>query len=86
MLIASEELTTINKSEENIEDRLYLHNLINRVLSENDREIFILHALYGYKNKEIAKFLNMPLGTVLWKYNRAIKVLKEKIKEEKNEK
>ncbi|MBQ7351469.1 MAG: RNA polymerase sigma factor [Clostridia bacterium] len=74
-----------NEKEYNIEDSFYLHNLLNKVLAEEDRHIFILHTLYGYKNKEIAKFLNLPLGTVLWKYNRAIKILKEKIKEDKNE-
>jgi RNA polymerase sigma-70 factor (ECF subfamily) len=39
--------------------------------------------LSGYKHREIAKFLNLPLGTVLWKYNRALKVLKENLKEQK---
>lgn len=73
-----------SKKEYNLDERFYLHNLLNKVLSQEDRQIFILHTLYGYKNKEIAQFTNLPLGTVLWKYNRAVKVLKQKIKEDSN--
>lgn len=60
----------------------YIHDAINKYLEDGERQIFILHAVYGYKNKEIAQILTMPLGTVLWKYNRAVKTLKEKLKED----
>jgi RNA polymerase sigma-70 factor (ECF subfamily) len=62
---------------------LYLHDLMNKFLSLEERQIISLHVLSGYKHREIAKFLNLPLGTVLWKYNRALKVLKENLKEQK---
>ena len=45
-------------------------------LTEEEREIVLLHVFWGYKHKEIAKILNVPLGTALWKYNGAIKKLK----------
>ena len=36
-----------------------------------------LHAVAGFKHREIAAILQMPLATVLSKYNRAIKKLKQ---------
>ncbi len=47
-----------------------------KVLSDEERDIVIMHVFWGYKQKEIAKILNIPLGTALWKYNAAIKKLK----------
>ena len=37
---------------------------------DGEREIIILHSIGGFKHKEIASFLNMPIGTVLSKYKR----------------
>ncbi len=48
-------------------------------LGEDEREIVILHLIDDLKFKEIAKLKDQPLGTVLWKYNKAIKKLKERI-------
>lgn len=62
--------------------KMYVHDLLNRYLSDEDRQIVLLHLLHGYKNREIAKILDLPLGTVLWKYNKALKELKKKIKED----
>lgn len=69
-----------------LDNNLFLHNIMNKYLSSEERQIILLHDIHGYKNKEIAKFLSLPLGTVLWKYNSAIKKLRKKLKEEKNEK
>lgn len=52
-----------------------------KVLSQDEARIVLLHAVDGYKHQEISKILNMPLGTVLWKYNKAIKVLQEALGE-----
>lgn len=65
-----------------LEKSMYVHDLLNRHLEETDRQIVLLHVLSGYKNREIAQILNIPLGTVLWRYNKAIKHLMKKIKEE----
>lgn len=46
-------------------------------LDDEKREIVILHVFWGYKHREIADMLKMPLGTVLWKYNEALKQLKQ---------
>ncbi len=47
------------------------------LLPEEELRIVILHAVSGFKHREIAKLLNMPLPTVLSKYNRTIKKLKK---------
>mgnify|MGYP003297360290 CR=1 FL=1 len=61
--------------------RLLLHALLNR-LSEEDRQILILHAVVGLKHREIAVVMEMPLGTVLSRYRRALNRLKTIAKEE----
>ncbi len=64
-----------------VEDRLLLEELF-RLLSDEERQILLLHAVNGMKHREIAVVLEQPLGTVLSKYHRAVKRLKEAIKEE----
>lgn len=56
---------------------------MQKILSEEERQIMILHILWGFKHKEIAEMLDMALGTTLWKYNRAIKKLQQNLKEER---
>lgn len=57
------------------EDNMILSECLN-TLSEEERRIVVMHAVSGMKHKEIAEFLNMPLSTVLSKYNRSLKKLK----------
>lgn len=45
-------------------------------LSEEDRQIVVLHAVSGLKHREIAKLLDLPLSTVLSKYHRSIHKLR----------
>ena len=66
----------------NILGDLYYHNLLNKYVADIDRQIVILHIIYGYKNREIAKILDVPLGTVLWKYNKILKELKKILEKE----
>ncbi|MBE6934592.1 MAG: RNA polymerase sigma factor [Ruminococcaceae bacterium] len=46
-------------------------------LSDDERQIVVLHAVAGFKHREIAQMLDEKLSTVLSKYHRAIKKLKE---------
>lgn len=46
-------------------------------LTIREREIVVLHVISGLKHREIAKILNIPLGTVCWKYSESIKKLRE---------
>ena len=62
------------------EDRMMLEFLLG-ILSDEERQIVILHAVSGMKHREIAVLLDMGLSTVLSKYNRAIKKLRKAIKE-----
>ena len=62
------------------EDRVMLHNCLNE-LSDEARQIVVLHAVAGFRHREIAQLLQLPLSTVLSKYNRALKTLKTKLEE-----
>lgn len=68
-------------AEEAALNRLVLDQAL-RVLSEEDRQIVILHASIGMRHREIAASLGIPLSTVLSKYRRALKKLKAAITEE----
>ena len=59
---------------ENLADKLVLEAALS-ILKEEEREIVLLHAAAGMKHREIAANLQMPLATVLSKYNRAMKKL-----------
>ena len=49
-------------------------------LEDQERQVVLLHAVTGLKHREIAALLEMPLATVLSKYHRALKKLKNKLK------
>lgn len=57
------------------EDRLILKELLND-LDETERTVIMLHAVSGYTHAELARRLNIPLGTVLSKYHRGLKKLR----------
>jgi RNA polymerase sigma factor (sigma-70 family) len=66
-----------NDSVEKIVLMKYLESLYS-----DERQIILLKDIAGMKHREIAKIMEMPLGTVLWKYNRALKKLKNEVSEE----
>ena len=49
---------------------------ILELLKPDERDIIIYHIVSDLTFKEIAKILNMPQGTVTWKYSEAMKKLK----------
>lgn len=67
--------------ESNSENELIVKELLER-LNETEREIVILHVIGDVKHKDISKMLGIPIGTVTWKYNEAIKKLKIEIDSE----
>lgn len=79
------EILADNKGINEIENQL-LVNTVFSYITDEERNILILHSVSGLKHREIAKMLELPLATVLSKYNRAIKKIKRKMGEEKNEK
>ena len=66
---------------ENLADAMALRAALE-LLKEDERQIVLLHASAGLKHREIAASLGMPLATVLSKYNRSIKKLKQNLREE----
>lgn len=66
---------------ENMADAMVLRAALT-ILKEDERQIVLLHASAGMKHREIAADLQMPLATVLSKYNRAMKKLKQYLREE----
>ncbi len=63
------------------EDRVTILACMQK-LTDEQRQIVLLHAVSGLKHREIAKLLELPLSTVLSKYNRAIAKLKSIFLEE----
>lgn len=60
------------------EDRLVLTQCMRR-LSDEERQIVTLHAVAGFKHREIAELLELPVSTVLSKYRRALKKLRHSL-------
>ena len=61
-------------------DRFVLNAALS-ILSEEERQIIVLHDVSGLKHRETAKILEIPLATVLSKYQRALLKLKKHLKE-----
>ncbi len=70
--ILSEEPTEIQDTE--------ITDLAKKALNENEFKILIMHAVGGYKFKEIAGIFGKFEATVRWQYNNAIKKLKKELK------
>ncbi|MDN5317195.1 MAG: hypothetical protein PWR08_1320 [Thermoanaerobacterium sp.] len=57
--------------------------MINDVLNylgNDEREIFSLHVFGRYTHREISEILNIPQGTVRWKYSIIKKKLRKLLK------
>ena len=66
---------------EDAADKLVLRAALY-ILNEEERQIVLLRTSAGLKHREIAADLEMPLATVLSKYNRAMKKLQKYLREE----
>lgn len=58
------------------EDRLVLAACMEH-LTDGERQIVVLHAVAGFKHREIAALMGLALPTVLSKYHRALKKLRQ---------
>ena len=54
---------------------------VMKALTDEERQIILLHAVAGFKHREIAEILDLALPTVLSKYQRSLKKLKKLITE-----
>jgi len=66
---------TFVKTESETYNYVEFQSLINK-LDETEREIIIKKTVFSYTHQEIADELKIPLGTVLWHYQNALKKLK----------
>lgn len=62
-------------------DRLVLEGALAR-LGEEERQVVLLHAVSGWKHREIAQALGQPLSTVLSRYHRALGKLRNYLTEQ----
>ena len=52
-----------------------------RILSRQERCIVTLHDISGFKHREIAELIELPTATVISKYNRAMRKMREEAHE-----
>lgn len=50
---------------------------LEHILNPKEYEIFILRIIYDMKLREISGYLNLPLGSVCWTYQEALKKVKK---------
>lgn len=70
--IPQEERETYLENKENVsaDDRMIISETM-KILTDEERQIVVLHAVSGFKHREIAELLRLPLATILSKYHRA---------------
>ncbi|WP_187117123.1 RNA polymerase sigma factor [Candidatus Stoquefichus massiliensis] len=60
----------------NMDTKLILEELFT-ALNDQERQVIIMHSLWGLKHLEIASLLEIPLSTSLSSYHRGMKKMKE---------
>ena len=61
-----------------VENEILIQQIFT-ILSDNEKEVVMLHVIGDLKHREIAKLLNKPLGTITWTYSQAIKKLRSEL-------
>jgi len=51
-----------------------------KILTQTERNIFLLHNLENLTHREISMILNKPLGTITWTYQQALKKMRNHLK------
>ena len=74
-VLPEESWETLLKAEHNTDRLLIAEGMA--LLKDDERQIVLLHAISGFKHREIADFLKMPLSTVLSKHSRSIQKLRK---------
>lgn len=57
-------------------------DLAAKILDEKSFKVVVLCAIDGYKRREVAEMLEMPIGTVTWIYNKSIETLRQALEKE----
>jgi RNA polymerase sigma-70 factor (ECF subfamily) len=73
----------ISEDDKDVSSEIDMQNAL-KVLSENEKIVILLHYDKGYSHNEIAKIMNIPLGTVKTNILRAKEKLKKYYNYEQN--
>jgi RNA polymerase sigma-70 factor (ECF subfamily) len=74
--------------EEYIEIKLERQEIISNALSildDDEKNVFLLHVIENLTHREISIITSKPTGTVSWLYSKAVKKMKDYLKEENYE-
>lgn len=77
--LTEEEWAALPGGGEPKEDALVLREAL-QCLDAEERQVILLHAVSGLKHREIAALMERPLSTILSKYQRGLKKLKNRLK------
>jgi DNA-directed RNA polymerase specialized sigma24 family protein len=50
-----------------------------KILNGSEKDVFVYRILLGYKFKDIAEILCLPIGTVFWIYQKAVAKIKKEV-------
>ena len=79
-IINDEEIINFAKYDDSTIDDLNAQEILSLIEDTSSREIVVYHVIFEYTFLQISKIMKVPLGTILWKYNKTMKCLKERIK------
>lgn len=68
--------TILPKTPPEGERALLVEEMLN-LLSNTERQVFLLHIMQDLPHREIAKIMKIPIGTSLWHYQKALKKIKK---------
>jgi len=77
-----EDIDLIDREQPKANDSEYSLEEMIKSLDSEERQIVLLHVVSDMKFKTIAEVVNKPLGTVLWIYQKALKKIKQSLREE----
>lgn len=59
--------------------------LASEILTESEFKILIMFTVGEYKHREIAELLDLPIGTVTWKYKVALEKLRKELEKRESD-
>ena len=72
----------LNIPESDPDDRLVVEACL-KILTDEERQIVVLHTVSGIRHREVAELMGYPVSTVLSKYRRALKKMKNYLGKER---
>lgn len=61
---------------------IHVFEVMGKVLTQKEEQIVLMHSICEMGHKEIAEAIHMPLGSVTWAYNNAIKKLRKELEKD----